>query len=359
MISHIYWFSSYHPKGVSVRYRALYPLQKMAEKNGISYDLVYPGYRPVVFFRFLRVFLQVLFFRKKNSLIVFQKLYTKGLFSSAMKVLLRFRRKATLYDTDDADHLRFEPAVIHYFMKNAEACSTGSEFLVSYIKQFNQNVFFLGSPVMRHSQIKTSRNTLFTIGWIGDFGWNLKETLPFSHKRSMWELVFPALKDLHFPFRFIILGVKNPADKLEIEDFFTGISNAELEIPMNLNWEDEEAIYARVKDFDIGLAPLVDHDFNKGKSAFKAKQYFSCAVPVLGSPVGENLKLIEDGSNGYFCESPADYGKRLTEFHEMSDSTYDDFQKAALNSFPSFSMECYCRDFIGLAYTLLRTDSKN
>lgn len=75
-----------------------------------------------------------------------------------------------------------------------------------------------------------------------------------------------------------------------------------------------------VKGFDIGLMPLIDDPFSRGKSAFKAILCMSYGVPVVISPVGVNADLVKDGWNGFLASSPAEWESaitRLAEDHEL------------------------------------------
>ncbi len=72
--------------------------------------------------------------------------------------------------------------------------------------------------------------------------------------------------------------------------------------PWSLDAED-----AAVVSFDIGLMPLQDDPFSRGKCAFKAIQCMSHGVPVIASPVGANATLIEHGSTGWLAASTDDW----------------------------------------------------
>ena len=101
--SHIYWFAYFDMQEPSVRYRAKYALDEIEKQYGITYDLVIPSYRPANVLRFVWVYLTILFNRKKESVIVFEKIRTKRVYATALKVLLRICNQRTIYDIDDAD----------------------------------------------------------------------------------------------------------------------------------------------------------------------------------------------------------------------------------------------------------------
>ncbi len=337
ILRHIYWFAYFNLDEPSVRYRAKYPLEQLQIKHNIKFSIVYPGYDFQNLSNFILTYFSALLFRKRNSVIVFQKINTKGIYSTALKILLFFRSKYTLYDIDDAEYIRRPPQTIHYFMKNCSACSAGSKSLVDYIKRINQNVFLLTSPVTDHGLTKTETEKTFTVGWIGYYG---------AHRQNLTKLFFPALLDIDFPVKLKLLGVKNEAEEKEIKTYFKHKSNILVDTPVNLDWLNERSIYENVMTFDIGVAPLLDNEFNCGKSAFKLKQCLSCGVPVLGSRVGENLRFLQHGVNGYFCDKPNDYFEKLVLIKNSKNGLFNKLCTNAKSTYPSFSIDHYCSTFL-------------
>lgn len=59
--------------------------------------------------------------------------------------------------------------------------------------------------------------------------------------------------------------------------------------------------------FDVGIMPLPDSLWERGKCGFKLIQYMACALPVIGSPVGVNTQIIEHGVNGFHATSTAEW----------------------------------------------------
>jgi len=143
MINHIYWFSHYNFDGPSVRYRANYPLKYLKENHNVKYSLVIPGYSLKRILNFLATYFKAFFFRKKNSVIVIQKIYRKGLYTSLLKFLLLFRKKNTIYDVDDAYYIKYGNKVVDYFAKKCQNCTVGSQYLFDYFKKLNPNCFIL------------------------------------------------------------------------------------------------------------------------------------------------------------------------------------------------------------------------
>ncbi|MDR6534872.1 glycosyltransferase family 4 protein [Variovorax soli] len=66
-----------------------------------------------------------------------------------------------------------------------------------------------------------------------------------------------------------------------------------------------------IAECDIGVMPLVDSPWEKGKCGYKLIQYMACGLPVVASPVGMNSTLVREGENGYLAASPQEWTSAL------------------------------------------------
>lgn len=306
----------------------------LKENHGINSYLILPSYRPATILLFIKAYLSALLFPKKDSLIVIQSVYTKSLYATALKFLVMIRKKNAFYDLDDADYLRYPPETIYFFLKNCSAIMLGSSELVKNLSKYNQNTFLNTCPTKDLNIVKQTKNKVLTIGWIGDF--------TKGHKESLLNTFFPALIDLPFKVKLILMGVDRKEEFDFLTVYFKKFENISVEIPQNIDWMDEIAIQQKITTFDIGIATLLDNEFSRSKSAFKLKQCFNNGVPVLSSNIAENNVFIDHGKNGYLCETTADFRQRIIEFNEMDIDNYRIFSKNARNSIHRFDLTNFC-----------------
>jgi glycosyltransferase involved in cell wall biosynthesis len=193
-----------------------------------------------------------------------------------------FIRKPYIYDFDDAFYLKYRsdrfslvrPLLGDKFdavIAGAKAVTAGNKLLAQYAKELNPKTQYLPTvvDVCRYLPNPAYRSTnVFTIGWIGS-----PSTAPYLR-----ELVAPLSNiGLEGPIRLVVIGGKAPA-----------IPNVEV---IEIEWS-EQAEIDLINSFDVGVMPLPDNEWERGKCAFKLIQYMACAVPVVASPVGANNDVV-------------------------------------------------------------------
>lgn len=129
--------------------------------------------------------------------------------------------------------------------------------------------------------------TEFRVGWIGmpattNYLWLVREALVSLSKK--------------IPLLLVVIG----AGKLE--NFGVPIERHE--------WNENTEAYL-LSTLDIGIMPLSDSPWERGKCGYKLIQYMSCGLPVVASPVGANEDIVEDGVNGYLVEAIDQWEKTM------------------------------------------------
>ena len=136
---------------------------------------------------------------------------------------------------------------------------------------------------------ETSHREEIILGWIGTKG-NLKY-----------------LKKLERVFETIHKRFPHVKLKIVSNDFYDSSHLATIKKLWKLEDENEDLI-----SFDIGLMPLSDDLWSRGKCGLKIVQYLSVGVPVVCTPVGINSDIIKDGENGFWAMNDQEWVDRLS-----------------------------------------------
>lgn len=98
-----------------------------------------------------------------------------------------------------------------------------------------------------------------------------------------------------------------------------GIDAARHGLPMeSIPWSEASEV-ASIRGFDIGIMPLPDEPFERGKCGYKLIQYMACGLPVVASPVGVNRQIVQHGVNGFLADTPSQWQQALQTLAENPD----------------------------------------
>ncbi len=76
------------------------------------------------------------------------------------------------------------------------------------------------------------------------------------------------------------------------------------------DWSEQSEV-GSVQMMDIGIMPLPDEPWARGKSGYKLVQYMACGLPVVASPVGVNSTIVEHGEHGFLAGDQAEWLQAL------------------------------------------------
>lgn len=86
-------------------------------------------------------------------------------------------------------------------------------------------------------------------------------------------------------------------------------------IPADIRPWDEATEAAQLSAIDVGIMPLEDSLWERGKCGYKLIQYMACGKPVVASPVGVNKEIVEHGVNGYLASSTNEWIQAFRALH--------------------------------------------
>ena len=131
------------------------------------------------------------------------------------------------------------------------------------------------------------------LGWVGTSG-NL------IYLRE----IVPALRELAGRREFVVRVVCNRVEPTELPEL-------PAEVLEFVEWSADGEV-ERIQQFDVGLMPLADDEWTRGKAGFKLVQYMACGVPVVASRVGANPAVVgDDGECGYLVDDLDGWVSRL------------------------------------------------
>lgn len=166
----------------------------------------------------------------------------------------------------------------------------GNRYLADYARQVNEHVTIVPTTIdterYRVSE-KTAESDIPTIGWTGSFS-------TVQHLDTLRS----ALQKLARQNRFRLRVIGTPAYELE---------GVEVEA---MKWQSDSEL-KDLNTIDIGIMPLPDDAWSKGKCGLKALQFMALGIPTVCSPVGVNTEIIQDGENGFIANSEADWVEKL------------------------------------------------
>jgi glycosyltransferase involved in cell wall biosynthesis len=225
----------------------------------------------------------------------------KRLPRSALLFLKRLGKKI-VFDFDDSVMFKNSLAKNPYslrrrmsfkrMLKYTDLVIAGNEFLKEEARKYHDRVVVLPTPIDgdRYREKTYPEKGKVRIGWIGDHG-----SIHYMESyRDVWEE----------------LGRKygSRVELALICDTFIETKEIEtVKIPWTLEGEIDG-----LTSFDIGVMPLFDDLWSKGKCGFKIIQYMGVGAPVVCTPVGINRDVVEDGVNGFWAGSKEEWAAKLS-----------------------------------------------
>ena len=190
--------------------------------------------------------------------------------------------------------LKGTPRKVRWLAQRADTVIAGNELLAEWLGRYSSNVVVVPSLV-EHRSIPVRQHTQgerVLLGWIGS-----PSTAP-----SLSRLREPlkALTSAHPDLQVELLAVGGRAPELP------GLRVREEP------WSEESEL-AFLRTVDIGLMPLPDNAWTRGKCAYKALQYMAAGIPVVADDVGVSAKVVGHDEGGLIAADLSDWTALLAE----------------------------------------------
>jgi glycosyltransferase involved in cell wall biosynthesis len=239
-----------------------------------------------------------LVFIQRESVFTGSTFFEAGLAKKKIPFIFDFDDSIWMADTSPANK-KFEwlkrPEKLFESLRLASAVTAGNAYLADKARYYNANTTIIPTSIDTgiHRPLQLPHERI-VIGWSGSIS-------TIKH----FQLVRPVLKRLFEKYgsrlQFMIIADKTYSDP---------------ELPItSAIWSVEEEV-TLLNKFDIGLMPLPDDYWSRGKCGLKGLSYMACGVATVMSPVGVNTEIIQDGQNGRLASTEEEWFEVLSELIE-------------------------------------------
>ena len=250
-------------------------------------------------------------FKAKEYDIIFVQREAFMIGSTFFEKLFKITKAKLVFDFDDAiwlldvsagnKMLRWlkNPKKTSRLIKLSDFVIAGNSYLADYAKRFNNNVKIIPTTVdtEKYIRVGTAIPDKICIGWSGSI-------TTIKH----FEDAVPVLKKLKAKY-----GDKIYFKVVGDPDY----RNTALNI-QGIPWTSETEV-KELSSFDIGIMPLPDDEWAKGKCGLKGLTYMALETPTIMSPVGVNTEIIQDGITGFLASTPDEWFQKLSTLIESEE----------------------------------------
>ncbi len=226
----------------------------------------------------------------RYDLVVFQRELL-----STLVTVERFFSAPRILDVDDAIWLHSRGAFTERLAQLCDAIICGNSFIAEYFDGLGCRTFVVPTAIDMDRFVPMPRRDGSSpiIGWSGTSGnlVQLQRIEPVLHEvlRRHRDVRLRVICDRRPTFNLL------PVDRVEY-----------------IEWSEEKEVGA-IRELAIGLMPLAEDEWSRGKCAFKMLSYMACGIPVVVTPVGVNAELLGQGELGFGARSKAEWVDALSQ----------------------------------------------
>jgi len=236
-----------------------------------------------------------LIFVQREAFMTGSSYFEKKFAKSKAKLVFDFDDAIWNHDVSEANK-KFgwlkDPSKTERIIAMSDLVIAGNRYLADYALGFNNNVIIIPTTIDTDEYRPVEKNSSgkVIIGWSGSI-------TTIRH----FELAVPFLKILKEKY----------GDRIALKVIGDGnYRNEELGIK-GLPWKKEDEL-KELCSIDIGIMPIPDDDWSKGKCGLKGLQYMALEIATVMSPVGVNKSIIADGENGMLASSTDEWVAKIS-----------------------------------------------
>ena len=260
-----------------------------------------------------------------------------------------------LLDIDDAIYTT-NPLQFPFFMRwlqddkeplalirHAQQVIVGNSYLEAFVSKEKDHIALIPTPVdterYQPHPMPKSPNQKVVIGWSGSNGTNI-----------YFNTLIPILRRLAARHSFELLVMSNSLRTIEVSKL-EGVSWRFLEWNKETEVEDLQKI-------DIGVMPLPDNEWTRGKCGFKALLYMALGLPAVCSPVGVNREIIQDGKNGFLAATEGEWVQKLSSLLENENLRKELGAQARKTVQEKYSLDTHSTPWVNLIEGMIGAGSR-
>ncbi len=267
-------------------------------KNDFTFSIFYSEYNNNAIPKILRSFIKrmrfirLLFQVTRYDIVFMQRPMSSDRKKSIFfeKLLVKFN-KNLIFDFDDALFVQNHTKISN-LIKISRRIICGNDYLARYAKQYNLNTFVIPTTIdtQKFFPLKNKQYDKLTIGWTGTSG---------NYDNFSQELIetLKKLLDNYQNINFLFICDRKPPEHFNFSYNF-------------IQWNEKTELNDLQK-IDIGLMPLIDSEWTRGKCGFKLIQYGAIGIPSIASNVGVNNQVILQNKSGYLIDYEKEWYDKL------------------------------------------------
>jgi glycosyltransferase involved in cell wall biosynthesis len=261
-------------------------------------------------------------------------LIQKVILDEATRNYLKSLCKQIVFEFDDAIYtLEGQLQAFDAMLELADVVITTNQESMRYAQKFCSNVVQIIGPIDTNRYLPgrpTSNSDSVVIGWIGS---------PYTSPELM-DILDRVLEVIH----------KRPGTNLYAVGAGSDLPRTNHVTLFPWKYETELDLIGK---FDIGIMPLRDTPWNRGKGGYKLLQYMSCGIPSVASPVGINCELIDHAENGMLASTSSNWQESLLELIDSSSLRQQMSVNAREKAVKKYSLEVGAEKLINVLESLL------